>query len=148
MGAGLRRNKRGGFREINVTPLVDVMLVLVVVLIVTAPLMATGLKIELPKVRAQSVPAEQQRLLVTVTAEGQVLLGEEDITGRVEQAFAQSERLREEKELYIRGDTEARYGAVAEVVAAARQGGVLALNLLVAPLPPQPAATEADSTSP
>lgn len=147
MGAGVRRNKRGGFREINVTPLVDVMLVLLVVFIVTAPLMATGLKIELPRVRAQNVPAEQQRLLVTVTAEGRVLLGEEDITGRVEQAFAESEQLQTEKELYIRGDTEARYGAVARVVAAARQGGVLALNLLVNPLPPPPAQPEASPPS-
>lgn len=133
MGGSVGRGGRRGFRDINVTPLVDVMLVLLVVFMVTAPMMATGLKLELPKVKAANTTVSDDKLLVSVSAEGSVFFGEEDITGRVLEAFQQSERLQAERELYIRGDKNARYGVVAEVVAAARLGGVEALNLLVEP---------------
>jgi biopolymer transport protein TolR len=138
MGASVGRSRRHGFREINVTPFVDVMLVLLVVFIVTAPLLASGLKIELPRVQATNAPVKEGRLVANVTADGHVLLGEEDITGHIAETFAKSAKLQAEKVLYIRGDKEARYGLVAEVVAAARETGVTALNLLVDPLPPRP----------
>lgn len=131
VGAG--RGRRGGFRDINVTPLVDVMLVLLIVFMVTAPLLTTGLKIDLPEVQAAQTPVKDSRLLVTVTAEGRVLFGEKDVTGRVPEAFRESNRVQAEQQLYIRADKEARYGVVAEVVAAARNSGVSSLNLLVQP---------------
>jgi biopolymer transport protein TolR len=133
MGASVGRGGRRGFRDINVTPLVDVMLVLLVVFMVTAPLLTTGLKIDLPDVKAANTPVKDARLLVSVTKEERVLFGEEDITGKVEQAFEQSSRVQSERELYIRADKNARYGIVAEVVAAARLAGVVSLNLLVQP---------------
>lgn len=142
MGAqvGGRGRRRGGFRDINVTPLVDVMLVLLIVFMVTAPLLTTGLRIDLPEVQAAQTPVKDSRLLVTVTAEGRVLFGEKDITGRVPEAFRKSDRVQKEQQLYIRADKEARYGIVAEVVAAARNSGVSSLNLLVQPdLEPAPA---------
>jgi biopolymer transport protein TolR len=127
------RGGRGGFRDINVTPLVDVMLVLLVVFMVTAPLLTTGLRINLPEVKAASTPVKDARLLVTVTKEERILFGEEDVTGRVAQAFRSNARVQTERELYIRADKDARYGAVALVVAAARNTGVESLNLLVQP---------------
>jgi biopolymer transport protein TolR len=133
MGARVGRSGRRGFRDINVTPLVDVMLVLLVVFMVTAPLLTTGLKIDLPNVRAPSTPVEDGRLLVTVTAEGKVMFGDEDVTPHVFQSFRDNERVQKERELYIRADKNVRYGVVAEVVAAARRSGVDALNLLVQP---------------
>lgn len=136
MGAQVaaKRGRRGGrFRDINVTPLVDVMLVLLVVFMVTAPLLTTGLRIDLPEVQAAETPVKDARLLVTVTKEGRVLFGEKDITGRVPQTFRESDRVQTEQQLYIRADKEARYGVVAEVVAAARNSGVASLNLLVQP---------------
>ena len=133
MGASVGRGGRRGFREINVTPLVDVMLVLLVVFMVTAPLLTTGLRIDLPEVKAASTPVKDARLLVTVTKDEHVLFGEDDVTGRVQQAFLDNERVQKERELYIRADKEARYGIVAEVVAAARSSGVQSLNLLVQP---------------
>ena len=122
-----------GFREINVTPLVDVMLVLLVVFMVTAPLLTTGLRINLPEVKAAETPVKDSRLLVTVTKDEKVLFGDEDVTGRVAEAFRENERVQTERELYIRADEDARYGIVAEVVAAARFTGVESLNLLVQP---------------
>jgi biopolymer transport protein TolR len=133
MGAQAGRGGRRGFRDINVTPLVDVMLVLLVVFMVTAPLLTTGLKIELPNVQAANTPVKDEKLLVTVTAEGRVVFGEDDVTGRVFAAFSENARVQSERELYIRADKNARYGAVAEVVAAARKSGVTSLNLLVEP---------------
>lgn len=137
MGAqvpGRGRGRRGGgFRDINVTPLVDVMLVLLIVFMVTAPLLTTGLKIDLPEVEAAETPVKDARLLVTVTKEGHVLFGERDITGKVPEAFRESARVQTEQQLYIRADKDARYGVVAEVVAAARNTGVSSLNLLVQP---------------
>ena len=138
MGANLPSSSRHGRRrapmsEINVTPLVDVMLVLLVVFMVTAPLLTTGLRIDLPEVHAANTPVKDARLLVTVTKEERVLFGETDVTDRVEQAFRENARVQTERELYIRADKEARYGIVAKVVAAARSSGVESLNLLVEP---------------
>lgn len=124
---------RGGFRDINVTPLVDVMLVLLVVFMVTAPLLTTGLRINLPEVKAAQTPIKDGRLLVTVTKDERILFGEEDVTGRVDSALKENARVQKERELYIRADKDARYGIVATVVAAARNSGVESLNLLVEP---------------
>jgi biopolymer transport protein TolR len=133
MGARVGRSGRRGFRDINITPLVDVMLVLLVVFMVTAPLLTTGLKIDLPNVQATNTPVEDGRLVVTITAEGKVLFGDEDVTPHVLQSFQENERVQKERELYIRADKNVRYGVVAEVVASARRSGVDALNLLVQP---------------
>jgi biopolymer transport protein TolR len=133
MGMALGGRRRGGFRDINVTPLVDVMLVLLIVFMVTAPLLTTGLRIDLPEVQAAQTPVKDARLLVTVTKDERVLFGEDDVTGRINEALKQNPRVQKERELYIRADKEARYGIVAEVVAAARNSGVESLNLLVQP---------------
>jgi biopolymer transport protein TolR len=133
MGASVGRGGRRGFRDINVTPLVDVMLVLLVVFMVTAPLLTTGLKIDLPNVDATNTPVKDGQLVVEVTAEGRVMFGEEDVSGRVYQTFSQNARVQNERELYIRADKNCKYGTVAEVVAAARKSGVDSLNLLVSP---------------
>jgi len=128
-GGGRRR----GFRDINVTPLVDVMLVLLIVFMVTAPLLTTGLRIDLPEVKAAQTPVKDARLLVSITKDEKVLFGEEDVTGHIDQALKDNPRVQKERELYIRADKNARYGIVATVVAAARNSGVESLNLLVEP---------------
>jgi biopolymer transport protein TolR len=130
LGGGRRG---GGFTDINVTPLVDVMLVLLVVFMVTAPLLATGLRVELPDVQAAETPVKDTKLVVTVTKEEKVMLGERDITAGILEEFQLNPRIQSEKELYIRADKDARYEAVAKVVAAARRAGVEGLNLLVQP---------------
>ena len=87
MGVRVGRSGKRGFRDINVTPLVDVMLVLLVVFMVTAPLLTTGLKIDLPNVQAASTPVADGRLIVTVTAEGLVMFEDKDITKGVFQMY-------------------------------------------------------------
>lgn len=147
MGRLVSRSGRKRFREINVTPLVDVMLVLLVVFMVTAPLLTNGLEIELPKVKASNTPIKDGKLLVSITAEGRVVFGEDDVTDRVRAALEENVRVQAEKELYIRADENVRYGVVAHVVSAARLSGVDSLNLLVSPEEPQPAEAEATSSA-
>jgi biopolymer transport protein TolR len=116
-----------------VTPLVDVMLVLLIVFMITAPLLATSLKVELPNVQAAETQLEDTKLVVSVTKDGRILLSEDDITDTVEKTLLENPRIQKEKELYIRADKESKYGAVARAIAAARKAGVTALNLLVQP---------------
>ncbi len=133
MTTGSKRRRGRGFGEINVTPLVDVMLVLLVVFMVTAPLLSTGLRVELPNVEAAESPVKDTKLVVTVTKDEKVFFGEDDVTTSIEGVLATNPRVQKEKEIYIRADKNARYAAVARVVAAARSAGVLGLNLLVEP---------------
>jgi len=123
----------GGFREINVTPMVDVMLVLLIVFMVTAPLLTSGLHIELPEVQATNTPVKDAKLVVSITKEERILFGEDDVTKDIENVLLTNPRVQKEHELYIRADKDARYGVVARAVAAARSAGVTSLNLLVEP---------------
>jgi biopolymer transport protein TolR len=132
------RGGGGGFREINVTPLVDVMLVLLIVFMVTAPLLTSGLQIDLPEVQASNTPVKDAKLVVSITKEERILFGEDDVTKNVEQALLTNPRVQKEHELYIRADKLAHYGVVARAVAAARSAGVTSLNLLVEPEETQP----------
>ena len=116
-GGGKRRGR--GFSDINVTPLVDVMLVLLVVFMVTAPLLTASLRVELPNVEAKESAVKDTKLIVTVTKEERILFGEVDVTESLEQTLSSNERVQREKELYIRADKNAHYGVVARVVACA-----------------------------
>ena len=131
----LSTGKRGGgaFRDINVTPMVDVMLVLLIVFMVAAPLLTNGLHIDLPEVQATNTPVKDAKLVLSITKEEKILFGEDDVTADVEKALLQNPRVQKEHELYIRADKDARYGVVARAVAAARVAGVTSLNLLVDP---------------
>src|SRR5262245_1897456 len=100
MAASLGRGKRGAFTDINVTPLVDVMLVLLVVFMVTAPLLTAGLKVELPNVEAHDTTVKDTKLVVTVTKDERILFGEDDVTRDVEAVLAKNPRVQKEKELY------------------------------------------------
>ena|SRR5258708_226583 len=127
-------NRSGGaLREINVTPLVDVMLVLLIVFMVTAPLLTSGLHIDLPEVQATNTPVKDAKLVVSITKDDHILFGEDDVTKDVERVLLENPRVQKEHELYIRADKEARYGTVARAVAGARVAGVTSLNLLVEP---------------
>jgi biopolymer transport protein TolR len=137
---GLSASGKGGgaMRDINVTPLVDVMLVLLIVFMVTAPLLTSGLHIDLPEVQAANTPVKDAKLVVSVTKDEHILFGEDDVTKNLEAVLLQNPRVQKEHELYIRADKDARYGVVARAVAAARSAGVTSLNLLVDPEEMQP----------
>lgn len=133
MGLSTGSRGKGAFTEINVTPLVDVMLVLLIVFMVTAPLLTSGLHIDLPEVQAANTPVKDSKLIVSITKDEKILFGETDVTANVEQVLLDNPRVQKEHELYIRADKDARYGVVARAVAAARAANVTSLNLLVDP---------------
>jgi biopolymer transport protein TolR len=132
-GRGTGGRGHGAFTEINVTPLVDVMLVLLIVFMVTAPLLTSGLHIDLPEVQASNTPVKDAKLVMSITKDERILFGEDDVTRNVEQVLQGNPRVQREHELYIRADKESHYGTVARAVAAARSAGVTSLNLLVEP---------------
>lgn len=133
-GGGRGRRRLGGMNEINVTPLIDVMLVLLVIFMVTAPLLRTDVQVELPKVKSSLTSADDSKLLVIITVDEHVYLGKDEITGDVENKLKTNARLQEEKELYVQADENVKYGAVLQVMAAARSAGVEKLGMVTDPL--------------
>jgi biopolymer transport protein TolR len=133
-GGGRGRRRLGGMNEINVTPLIDVMLVLLVIFMVTAPLLTTGVSVELPKVKSAPMQADDSKLLVIVTSDEHVYLGKDEITGDVDNKLKTNARLQTEKELYVQADENVKYGAVLRVMAAARTAGVEKLGMVTDPL--------------
>src|SRR3954469_22047820 len=95
-GGGRRRRGGGGMNEINVTPLIDVMLVLLVIFMVTAPLLTTGVHVDLPKVKSAPMQADDTKLLIIVTADEHVYIGKDEITGDVEERLKTNARLQED----------------------------------------------------
>jgi len=133
-GGGGRRRRIGGMNEINVTPLIDVMLVLLVIFMVTAPLLTTGVQVDLPKVKSAPMQTDDSKLLLIVTADEHVYLGKDEITQGVEEKLKANTRLQEEKEVYVQADEQVKYGVVLRVMAAARAAGVEKLGMITDPL--------------
>lgn len=133
-GGGGRRRRMGGLNEINVTPLIDVMLVLLVIFMVTAPLLTTGVQVDLPKVKSAPMQTDDSKMLVIVTADEHVYLGKDEITGAIEDRLKTNSRLQEERELYVQADENVKYGIVLRVMAAARSAGVEKLGMITDPL--------------
>ena len=134
-GGRRRRSRAGGARpmsEINVTPFVDVMLVLLIIFMVAAPLMTVGVPVELPKTAANSLPSEQEEpLAVTITAEGQVMIQTtevplEDLVNRLRAIAAE----REGDRGFLRADGAVPYEQVVQVMGALNRGGFSNIGLV------------------
>jgi biopolymer transport protein TolR len=130
-GSVAKHGRRRGMVEINMTPLVDVMLVLLVVFMVAAPLLASGVPLKLPQVATTASPLEAKPLVLSVTVDGHLFFGEREVTGALKATLAAEPRLLAGTPLYVRGDKDARYGVVARAMAEARESGVSNVTLLV-----------------
>ncbi len=128
---GPRRRATPGFREVNVTPLVDVMLVLLIVFMITAPLLTTGLPVDLPNVDAEPAPVHDSRLVISVMEDETVVFDDRNITRDVVGALRASPAVAQARAIYVRADENVRYRAVARVIAAARAAGIADVNLIV-----------------
>ena len=132
---GLDKQSNGQpMADINMTPLIDVMLVLLVIFMVTAPLLTTGVQVDLPKVKSAPMQTDDSKMLVIVTADEHVYLGKDEITAAIEDRLKTNARLQEEKELYVQADENVKYGVVLRVMAAARSAGVEKLGMVTDPL--------------
>ena len=131
-------SERGGdaISQINVTPLVDVMLVLLVIFMVTAPILQQGVSVNLPRVEAGPIEGNDEQLVVTVTAREAVVLNDATMTIPELQAKLRgviSER--PDRKVFLRADTDVRYGQVMKVLSSIRQAGVQKLGMVTEPPP-------------
>ena len=143
MASGTGGSGRQTLTEINVTPLVDVMLVLLIIFMVTAPLIQQGVEVALPEVRAQAVKAEEQKLVLSVKADRSLWLGTDEQPARLSMAELEdklrtSARVARDRELYLMADRSLPYGYVVEVMAAVQRAGVTSLGMITDPVPDRP----------
>ena len=113
MAFKIKRSSREPMSEINVTPFVDVMLVLLIIFMVTAPLLTVGVQVDLPESSADSLPEEQEPLTLTINAKGEIFIQESkvDYEKIVAKILAVSKN-RTDTRIYVRGDKTINYGRV------------------------------------
>ena len=130
---GLGREHRP-LSEINVTPFVDVMLVLLIIFMVTAPMMQQGLDVDLPETTTQPMRIKDDSLVLTVKKDGTVLIANAAVPAEeLEEKLKAVLEGRESDEIFLRADKQVPYGAVVKVMAAARAGGAKALGVVTEP---------------
>lgn len=121
--------------QINVTPLVDVMLVLLIIFMITAPMMQEGIEVKLPAVEAGAVSHEEEPLIVTITANGRIYigarqLGKADVTAALDQAH----KTRPDGTVLLKADETVPYGRVMDAMAAVRKAGFTKIGMLTEPI--------------
>ena len=156
MAASLQGRSNGKSRyrplaEINVTPMVDVMLVLLIIFMVTAPLMTSAVPVDLPKANARPVTSDSTPLTVSLNAEGKIFLQDTEI--QIGDLVAKLQAIAENKpdrRIFVRGDRSLTYGRIMEVMGVIAQGGFTKVALLAEQSsgPTPPAATRPATTSP
>ena len=124
--------------DINVTPLVDVMLVLLIIFMVTAPLIQQGVQVNLPEVRAKSVDADEQKLVLSIKLDRSLWLGAGDDAARVppdrlEEVLRANSRVQKEKELFLMADKALPYGVVVDVMATVQRAGITGVGMITNP---------------
>ena len=134
MGALRAGSAQRPLSEINVTPFVDVMLVLLIIFMVTAPMMQQGVDVDLPKTTTQNLRIKDEPLVLTVKQDGKYYLGRKEIAAaelgaKLEAIFDGLDR----KELFLRADQRAQYGVVVKALAAAREAGATKLGMVTEP---------------
>ncbi len=125
------RGRRAPLAEINVTPMVDVMLVLLIIFMVAAPLLTVGVPVELPETQAKSLPDSGEPITITITNDGKIFIQETEI--EEEQLIARLEAIAGagyDRLIYVRGDRNASYGDVASVMARVNAAGYRRIGLV------------------
>ena len=126
-----RRGRRATLSEINVTPLVDVMLVLLIIFMISAPLLTAAVPLELPKTEASAVQAQEKPITVSVRADGRVYIDEEETPfAALGPALRQRAGGGYAKPIYVRADGRASYAIVAQVMASLSSSGFSSIDLI------------------
>ena len=128
-------NSRGMVAEINVTPLVDVMLVLLIIFMVTAPMMTQGVDVKLPQSSAPAIPSDDERLVVTITQDHKVYINDNQVEpGELGSKLAAiSENRSDRKGVFLRADEQIPYGYVMEVMGMIREAGIDQIGMVTEP---------------
>jgi len=134
MSSGGSAKSRATLSEINVTPLVDVMLVLLIMFMVTTPLMQQGIEVDLPKTSSSGVELNEEPFVLMIDSHQKMTAGKQsiamaDLRGKIKAIFQH----RKNKQVYIQADRKVDYGFVAEAMAEVRAGGVFNIGLITLP---------------
>ena len=134
MAMGGRNNNRGIMAEINVTPFVDVMLVLLVIFMVTAPMMQQGVQVNLPKADTKAMTPPEESVVVTVDKEGKTFINKDEVPAaelrsRLSSMFAS----RTKKEVFLKADAGVPYGEVVKAMADIKGAGIERLGMVTEP---------------
>ena len=134
MAFNLKRSEREPMSEINVTPFVDVMLVLLIIFMVTAPLLTVGVQVDLPETSADTLPEESEPLTLTINSKGEVFIQETKIefNNLIKKILAVSNN-RTDTRIYVRGDKTINYGRVLEVMGTLSGAGFSKVALISEP---------------
>lgn len=120
--------------QINVTPLVDVMLVLLVIFMVTAPIIQQGVLVNLPQAKTSAIPGTEEFLIVTVAKNGNIYLNDNAMSLRdLGDKLRAIKKLQADKQVYLRADQDVRYGVVMKAIAAIKQAGIERVGMVTRP---------------
>ena len=120
--------------EINMIPLIDVMLVLLIIFMITAPLMTHSVKVDLPRASSTPTPEKPMVLQVAITADNRVFVGSEPVDGQqLEARFRDAVAQDSNVELHLKADRDSRYESVAETMSAARRAGLTKIGFVTQP---------------
>lgn len=132
--AGVQNNKRF-MSDINVTPFVDVMLVLLIIFMVTAPMMMEGVEVNLPKTTTKSIKTREDPMILTVTKKREILLEKHKISlDDLETKIGTILKYRKDKEILLKADKEVPYGFVVQVMAGIKRAGIEKLGMITEPV--------------
>ncbi len=128
-------NEKRFMSDINVTPLVDVMLVLLIIFMVTAPMMMQGVEVNLPQTTAKSIKTREDPMILTINKKREIFLEDrqiklEDLENKMKSIF----KYRRDKEVLLRADREVPYGFVIKVIAGIKRAGIDKLGMITEPI--------------
>jgi biopolymer transport protein TolR len=134
MGPTGGRGRRGLVADINVTPLVDVMLVLLIIFMVTAPMMTQGLEVNLPQTTTKSLRQQERPLMVSISKDGEVYLGKIKVDlSLLRQQLSKMPEEKKKEPIYLRADQQVPYGMVVRTMAEIKRAGFDKLGMVTRP---------------
>lgn len=134
MAMGRGNDERGMVAEINVTPLVDVMLVLLVIFMVTAPMMQQGVQVNLPKADTKGMNAQEDTVVVAVDKSGRTFINKDEVpAGDLRRRLAEMFSARTKKEVFLKADAGVPYGEVVRAMADIKGAGIERLGMVTEP---------------
>ncbi len=138
---------KGMVSDINVTPLVDVMLVLLIIFMVTAPMMTQGVDVKLPESSAPAIPSDDERLVVTVTQDRKIFINDNEIElNQLESKLgAITQNRQDHRGVFLRADEKIPYGFVMEVMGNIRQAGIDQIGMVTDPVKSTPQSSQRKS---
>jgi len=129
------RSENRVMSDINVTPLVDVMLVLLIIFMVTAPMMQQGIDVDLPQTTAKPIPGQEERLIITINAKREIFINQEKVDPLLlRRRLERSSAAKLNKEVLLRADRSVPYGFVVQTMADIKNAGIEKLGMVTDPL--------------